>query len=62
MLNVTRLLPVALHFQALLSGPFRYSSNTSCVNAAMNPDVDRILTFWFGGPDLMQKWFFPAPG
>jgi len=51
-----KLLQVQSAFQGIVS-PFRYSSNRTAVFPAMDPDINRTISFWFNGPT--ERWFRP---
>lgn len=48
-----------LQLQSFLPSTFRFVHNTT-IPATMNPDISRILSFWFDRPPM--EWFMPPEG
>ena len=49
-----------LQFQTLIPSGIRFAHNNSLQHAMNNPDVSRILSFWYDRP--AQQWFMPPEG
>jgi uncharacterized protein (DUF924 family) len=50
-----------LSFQSFLPAAFRFASNSTIPNTmSQNPDINRVLNFWFDRPPV--QWFQPPEG